>query len=127
MGVVRGRLAFRFRPNLPGWAGLTLALAALIAWPLADGLGHGWHSVRLVGLAPGATAVFTLGLLLLTDRRTPFHLTIIPLLWTLIAGATAWILAIPQDLALPVAGLGAFALILWKNRRQPGRPARASY
>jgi hypothetical protein len=46
------------------------------------------------------------------------HLAVIPLLWTLVAGATAWILAITQDLALPVAGLGAFGLILWKNRRQ---------
>jgi hypothetical protein len=116
-GVVRGRLTCRLRPDLFGWAGLVLALAALIAWPLADGLSHGWQSVRLVGLAPAPTAVFTLGLLLLTAGRTPLHLTIIPLLWTLVAGATAWILTIPQDLALPIAGLAAFALIVWKNRQ----------
>ena len=72
----------------------------------------------MVGLAPGPTAVFTLGLLLLTARPHAAPPRVIPLLWTLVAGATAWILAIPQDLALPVAGLGGFALILWKNRRQ---------
>jgi len=118
-GAVRGRLAFRFRPDLFGWTGLMLALAALIAWPVADGLtGYGWQSVRLVGMAPGPTTAFTLGLLLLIDGRTPVHLAVIPLLWTIIAGATAWILFIPQDLALPVVGLGGFALILWKNRRR---------
>jgi hypothetical protein len=121
-GAVRGKVAFRFRPGLFGWVGLALALAAMAAWPLADGLtGHGWESVRLVGLAPGPTTAFTLGLLLLTNGRTPLHLTAIPLLWTLLAGATAWVLPIPQDLALPVAGLGAVCLILWKNRRQRRR------
>ena len=77
-----------------------------------------WIFTRVVGLAPGPTAVFTLGMLLLCAGRTPLHLAVLPLLWTLIAGATAWVLAIPQDLPLPVAGIGAFALMLWKNRRE---------
>jgi hypothetical protein len=116
--VVR-RLAFRFGADLFGWVGLALTIAAALAWPLADWLlGHGWPSLRIAGLAPGPTAAFTLGLLLLTEGRAPLHLAVIPLLWTLVAGAMAWILAIPQDLALPLAGFGAFALILWKNRRQ---------
>jgi hypothetical protein len=117
--LVRGRLAFRFRRDLFGWCGLALALAAALAWPFADALlGPGWASARVIGLAPGPTAVFTLGLLLLTAGRTPLHLAIVPLLWTLIAGAVAWILTIPQDLALPAAGIGAFVLMLWKNRRE---------
>lgn len=123
-GVVRDRIAFRFRPDVVGWSGLILALAGLLAWPLADGLAYGWAGVRLVGLAPGATAVFTLGMLLLTERRTPLHLALMPLLWTLVAGATAWILAVPQDLAQPVAGLVAFGLILWHERSRRRRTAR---
>ena len=116
--LVRNGLAFRFTGDLFGWCGLALALAAALAWPLADGLwSPGWPSVRVVGLAPGPTAVFNLGMLLLSAGRTPLHLALIPLLWTLIAGATAWILSIPQDLALPVVGIGAIVLILWKNRR----------
>jgi hypothetical protein len=117
-GVARGKLAFRFGSDLSGWCGLALAIAAVLAWPLADGLsGHGWQSARVVGLAPGPTAAFTLGLLLLTASRTPLHLAIIPLLWTLAAGARGWLLLIPQDLALPAAGLVALALILWKNQQ----------
>jgi hypothetical protein len=117
--VVRNRLAFRSTRDLFCWCGLALGLAAALAWPLAEALfGPGWANARVVGLAPGPTAVFTLGMLLLSAGRTPLHLAVIPLLWTLIAGATASILGIPQDLALPVAGLGAFALILGKNRRE---------
>jgi Family of unknown function (DUF6064) len=117
--VVRNRLAFRGTGDLFCWCGLALGLAAALAWPLADALlGQGWASARVVGLAPGPTAVFTLGMLLLSAGRTPLHLAVIPLLWTLIAGATAWILSIPQDLVLPVVGIGAFVLMLWKNRRR---------
>ncbi len=123
-GAIRGRIAFRFRADSFAWTGLALAVAALAAYPLVDWFaGYGWWSARLAGLAPGPTAAFTLGLLLAADGRTPLHLAVIPLLWTLVAGATAWLLAIPQDLALPVAGLGAFCLILRKNRRQRPRPA----
>lgn len=111
--------SFRFRPDRFGWAGLTLAIVALVAWPVADVLtGHSWRSVRLVGLAPAPTTVFTFGLLLLIDGRTPVRLAIIPLLWTLVAGATAWVLSIAHDLALPVVGLVGFGMILWKNQRQ---------
>jgi hypothetical protein len=118
-GVLRQTLSFRFRPDLFGWAGLVLALAALTLWPLADWLeGYGAGGMRVVGLAPTPTAAFTLGLLLLTAGRVPLRLAIVPLLWALVAGATAWILGIAQDLALPAAGLGALCLMLWKNRRR---------
>lgn len=117
-GALRARLAFRFDGDLPGWAGLALALSALVALPLADGLAYGWTGSRVVGLAPGPTALLTLGLLLLNRTRASLPLAVVPLLWTLAAGATGWILAIPQDIALAPAGVAGFALILWHTRRR---------
>jgi xanthine/uracil permease len=123
--AVQGRLAFSFHGGPIGWVGLALAMLA-VAWPLVDRLsGLTWQAERVVGLAPAPTAVLTLALLLLADRRGPPYLAIIPLLWTLIAGATAWLLWIPQDLALPVVGLVGFALLLWKNRRYAAGRSRA--
>jgi hypothetical protein len=46
-------------------------------------------------------------------------------LWSLVGGTAAWFLDVAQDLALPVAGLGAFALILWRKRRTFGPAAAA--
>ncbi len=60
-------------------------------------------------------------MLLLTEGRTPLRLALIPVLWSLIGGATAWLLGVPEGLALPLAGVGGIALILWKNRQQTGR------
>ena len=66
----RGRVAFRFRPGLRGWAGLGLAVAAIIGYPLADHLGGApWPAVRLPGAAPCPTALLTLGVLLLAEGR----------------------------------------------------------
>lgn len=123
--TLRGRLAFRFRGGLVGWAGLALAMLAL-AWPLLDRLaGLSWQAERVVLLAPAPTVVLTLALLLLVPGRTPLRLVLVPLLWTVIAGATAWILWVPQDLVLPVVGLCAIGLLFWKSRRYAQRARNA--
>ena len=120
-GVLRGRIAPRggfAALGLPGWAGLALLAYAIAGYPLlAAVVGDGVASIPVVGLAPGPTAVLTLGMLVLADGRTPLHLALVPVLWSLIAGATAWTLGVPEDLVLPLFGLGSLALIIWKNRR----------
>jgi Family of unknown function (DUF6064) len=115
---VRGRIAPRAQSDPFGWAGLGLMGYAIGGYPLiAEVAGEGLESARVVGLAPGPTAVFTLGVLLLAEGRTPLHLTAVPVLWSLIAGVTAWELAVVEDVALPLIGLGTLALIVWKNQQ----------
>jgi hypothetical protein len=127
-GLLLVRIAIRRGPRLRnaggplGRIGLALAILAL-AWPLVDRLfGQSFSAERIPGLAPTPTTILTLGLLLATVR-TRLHLAVVPLLWTLIAGATAWILWIPQDLVLPVIGLGGFGLLVWKKRRYAAKRA----
>ena len=120
-GVLRGRLAFRFQPDPAGWAGLGLAVFAMVGYPVMGWLaGHGWPRAAVFGVAPAPVTIFTLGLLLLAERRTPVHLVAIPVLWTLVGGAAAWFLGIPEDLVLPLAGFLTLALAWWKNRRARG-------
>ncbi len=118
-GAIRGKVAFRFRAGPFGWTGLGLAIFAVALYPLIAWLaGHGWPSAPMFGVAPGPTTIFTLGLMLLTEGRTPLHLVVIPVLWSLIGGAAAWLLNAPEDFALPLAGVGGLCLILWKNQQQ---------
>lgn len=122
----RNPVAFRFRRDAAGWPGLALALYGLAGYPLVLWrAGHGWPHTPLVGVTPGPTTLFTLGMLLLVAGRTPFRLVAIPLLWSLAAGVTAWWLRMPEDYVLPAAGIAALCLILLKNR-QASRQRRRS-
>jgi hypothetical protein len=123
-GLRRGGLDFRFRPGLRGWAGLLLALFAIAAYPLIAMLtGPGWPRSAPFGLAPDPTAIFTLGMLLLAEPRTPLRLLVIPLLWAIAGGSLAWVLGLPLGLALPIAAVLALVLALGTRRVSRARAA----
>jgi uncharacterized protein DUF6064 len=118
-GLIRRRVTFGFAPGVAAWTGLALAVFAIAGYPaLAWGLGHGWPELPAFGVAPCPTGIFTFAMLLTTLGRSPVHLAIIPLLWALISGTAAYFLDMPLDIVMPVIGLGALALIVWKNRAQ---------
>ncbi len=117
-GALRGRLALGFRADAFGWTGIGLVVFAMAAYPL---MAHGWPRAPMVGVAPCPTVIFTIGMLLLVSGRTPLYLVAIPVLGALYCGATAWLLNLPEDLAVPLAGVGGLGLILWKNRRRSQR------
>lgn len=125
-GALRGRLRFRFVPMLYGWAGLAFVAFAMVGYPLVGWLvGHGWPRAPIFGVAPCPTTIFTFGILLLAEPRIPVSLMIIPVLWSLIGGTTALLLASPEDLALPLAAVIGFVLALVKNRRAAITPMPA--
>lgn len=112
------RVDFRFRSGPVSGAALGLLAFALVGWPALDWFASGdWRSARLAGTTPAATTAFTLGLLLLAERRLPLILMVIPLIWAVVAGAGAWVLGMPEAISLPFAGLGTFALMLCRRRR----------
>jgi hypothetical protein len=53
---------------------------------------------------PCPTTILTAGLLLAADRPLPVVLSVIPIAWTVVGGSAAFLLGIPADLALLVAG-----------------------
>ena len=108
-----------FRPGLREACGLSAAVFALFGLPLIDGLGAGGYAATaLVGLAPGPTALFTLGLLALAPRRFALPLMILPLLWCLAAGARGWALDLPADWPLPLLGIALLGLSWWRGRQE---------
>lgn len=117
-GVARSELRF----GLPAstalrWIGGLLIVYAMVLYPLI-GLwsGHRYPAMPIFGVAPCPTTIFTFGLLLWTTARVPKVLLIIPLLWALLGVAAAFSLGIPEDFALPLSGVVATALLLWRER-----------
>lgn len=118
-GGYHGRIAPEPQAGPIGWVGGALVAYALAGHPLIAALaGGGLTSAAVVGLAPGPTAVFTLGVLLLAGGGAPLHLAVVPVLWSLIAGVIAWTLGVAEDLALPLFGLGSLALLIGAYRRR---------
>lgn len=116
--AVRGSVAFGPPRRWPEWLGAALALFALAAWPLfALATPFGLTAAEVALVTPDPTALFTLGALLLARGPVPWAAAVIPLLWTFVGGATAWVLG--ADLALSQGALGVAALLLLaaKGRR----------
>ena len=122
---VRGGLSFHARPGGLTTAGLSLMLYAAAVYPLVGALaGHAYPRAPAFGVAPCPNAIFTFGLLLLTDRPVPRRLLVIPLLWSLVGVAAVMDLGMMEDLPLPFAGVLATGLLLGRDRpRLHGRPA----
>lgn len=99
-------------------AGLLL-LAAAAGWPV---LTVAWQrsiwQAQVAGLAPDATLLMSLGLLLALKPTRPWAaaLLVLPLSWCVFSGATSWAMVQPLALALPLAGFAA-ALVLLIRRR----------
>ena len=93
--VLRHDLQFRYTNDWKGRAGLACLALALIVYPLIVGSFEGqWESLRLAGITPVPTVLFTLGFLLMADAkifRKPI-LTVIPILFLLAALMTGLML-----------------------------------
>jgi hypothetical protein len=103
VGVVQRRLSFAPRGN--AWAPLAWGLIAYsLAYPLINAIDHrSLLRIPTFGL-PCPTVIFTAGVLMLATPRW-WNLSIVPLIWSAIGGSAAFLLGIPADVALPIAGI----------------------
>jgi hypothetical protein len=110
------------RPTL-SLPGLVLFLYALLAHPLITRLlfARSWRSVELFGIAPDATALGSIGILLMAQGAMPRLLLVIPFSWCLLSALTYWAMALPQGLLVPAVAILA---ILLRSSLQPGSSAK---
>ena len=124
--IPRGRLRFNARRGAARVAGWALIAYAVVLYPLVGLLaGQPFDELPAFGLTPCPLTLTTLGWLLLTGPSTPRTLWPIPLVWSLVGGSAAIVLAMPQDWPLLAAGVGATAL-LWVGHEHATAPALAA-
>ena len=109
--AISGRgMEFGAHSRIRSAVGVGLILYAAIAYPLLGLIaGERYPAMPLFGVTPCPLLVFTFGLFVLASR-VRWWLWIVPLLWSLVGGSAFYRLAVPQDLALPVAALAAIVL-----------------
>jgi hypothetical protein len=98
VGLVRRQLSFGSASRLARLSGAGLALYALAYPGLSIALGHAYPATPTFGV-PCPTTIFSAGVLL-TCRRLPLLVTLIPLVWSLIGGSAAVLLGVAADYVL---------------------------
>jgi hypothetical protein len=114
-GVARNRLSFRASRNFYGILGAMFIAYSLAIYPLLGyALGQIFPALPTFG-TPCPTTIFTFGLLLWADKKVPFRLLIIPVLWSIVGTSAALNFGIKEDFGLLVAATIGTASILWRN------------
>ncbi|MDB4409735.1 DUF6064 family protein [Gammaproteobacteria bacterium] len=118
-GVSRRGMKFESGNTLRARIGVFVLLGALLAMPATALItGREWMQTELFAMTPDATALATLGLLLLTTDRAAAWLVVIPVAWCFITGATLWALEAPEAMILPVCAVLTIALMLLPAKRR---------
>jgi hypothetical protein len=115
-GVILARVHFAWSRSIRGVLGLALILYSLVYPALGFLSGLSYPHLPTFGV-PCPTAILTVGLLVLVPRQEARLLAVIPLMWTVIGGSSAFLLEVRADVALLVAGL----LLLFHVLRPPAR------
>lgn len=106
------------RAGLGRRVGAGLILFAVLAQPVVGvAAGRNWSQAEWFGLAPDATAVATLGVLLALPGAARGWLWVAPLAWCLVGSLTLWAMR-SADAAAPVLGAAVAGIAaLWRLRR----------
>ena len=117
-GAIRPGLSFRVLRDGYAVFGLLLVAYALLVYPvfgyfLRSDLSH----VTSFGAFPCPVGVFTIGVLLLTDKNVPKVLTIIPLIWAL-GGVVPISWGVTEDIGLLVGGTIGIILLFVRDYRR---------
>ena len=105
LGAIRAELRFRWPGGWKGGASASILSYSLVVYPILNRLfGHHFPETPTFGL-PCPTTIFTLGVLLWLRSPYPKAVFLIPWIWAVVGGSAAFILGVPQDLGLLVAGL----------------------
>jgi len=104
-----------FKNNTQSWLGVAVILFALVGYPLIGYFNrHIFPAAPTFGL-PCPTTIFTFGVLLLSQKRLPVLLYVIPLLWSLIGFTAALKLGIIEDVSLPIVAVIFCAVIIYER------------
>lgn len=115
LGIFNNKLTYQFRPDRYGIACIILIFFALAIYPMIGYvLDHRYPGSPTFGL-PCPTTIFTFGLLLLTEKKCPITILIIPFIWSVIGFTAAFHFGILEDTGLLVSGLLSSSLLIFRN------------
>jgi len=124
-GVFKNSITYAFRPDLYGWTGLLFIFYSLAVYPVIGYFSsHAYPYAPTFGL-PCPTTIFTMGMLLLADKKISLWILVIPLSWAIIGTSAALNFGIKEDLGLIISGITGLVLIAHRNKKLGRRKSPA--
>ncbi|PDT76314.1 DUF6064 family protein [Bradyrhizobium sp. C9] len=115
---IYSRIDFGLPRGAATWVGASFVIYASVAYPLIGmAAGHRASELPIFGVTPCPVTIFTFGILLLTLRRPPIVLLVIPTIWSIIGGSAAFLLHLPQDWPLLFSSAVAVPMMLAPKRK----------
>jgi Family of unknown function (DUF6064) len=118
--LLRSEPRFIRGQGLRAWLGWALIAYSTLIYPLIGVAGHGYPAMPMFGITPCPVTLFSLGVLLLAQQPVSRRLLVIPLVWALVGGSAAFLLAVPQDGLLMASALLVVPW-LWRRTSVPFR------
>lgn len=117
LAVAARHLRFAHARLVDQIVGVFFIVYAMALYPLIGYLtGHAYPAAPVFGVAPCPVTIFTFGLLLQTNGRTPWLAVAPAFVWSLIGGSAAFLLGVAQDWVLLVSGLVTVVLFATRHR-----------
>jgi hypothetical protein len=105
LGVFKSTLSFKVTAGAYGTVGALLVLYSIAGYPAIEYLlGRGYPNLLPFGLVPCPMTVFTLGMLLWSNKKPAWYVLAIPVLYSLSVVIPIW-KGIIEDIGLVAAGL----------------------
>ena len=116
-GTVRNRISFHFKADLYGLSGALLIIYAMLGYQALEYLlGRGYPEILAFGMFPCPTVIFSLGILLWTDKKFPPYILIFPMIQALSGFIPAFIIGIIEDIGLIISGLLVICLLDYRDK-----------
>jgi hypothetical protein len=116
-GRLYPRLSFKFSFSFFSLLGLLFILYSMVIYPLCYYyLEYIFPRAPVFGISPSTVTVFTIGMLLLSDRKVPANLMIIPVFWSVISFVTSIELGAKEDIVLLFTSLIGGVLVVLHNK-----------
>ena len=118
-GLIRKKFVFRATADARGITGAILILYALVIYPLLGHVfGHVYPESPTFGL-PCPMTIFTFGMLLWLVPPVPWHVPVIPALWSVVGFMAALKLGVYEDIGLLISGIITVLWLIFGRKQHP--------
>jgi hypothetical protein len=116
-GTIRNRISFQFKADIYGLTGAVLIFYGIFGYQALEYLlGRGYPALLSFGMFPCPTVIFSLGILLWTEKKFPPYILIFPIINALSGFIPVFKIGIIEDIGLIISGLIAPFLLNKRDR-----------